>query len=1015
MTTSRTRSARYRLGAILGLAAAALSGAVVFALDPQTPLSVYIHETWRREQGVSAGIRCIAQTRDGYLWLGTDDGLIRFDGVRTVRFNRRNTPGMVTGAVATLCASPGGGLWIGFLGGGLMRYEGGGFHHWGGREGLPEDSVVSLLEGPDGSLWLGTLNGGLFRFRQGRFTREGTAPGSLPHPMVTSLCQDPAGRLWIGTRKGLVSYDGRRFRAWGDPDGLPATTILKIVCDRGGRLWVTTSDSGLFRSEGDRFSRVGAESGVPDSLDGLFEDADGNIWVGTSRNGLLRYANGRFQALKTDSMPDCSVTSILEDREGSLWFGMNGGGLHRLRNGVVETWGREEGLASSYVYGLLDGGDGSVWVGTEQGVDRLVPLAGRDRGNGAGEGAPPGGRPGLWTVTAGGAGLPPKTCIVSLARDARGRLWAGTDAGSLYCRDGDRWRRVLAQKGTGTFAIPALLADGDHLWLGTFGHHHDLFRVDGPGEPPRPVTIEGLPTDANLTCLFRDRSGTLWVGTYGMGLFRVRDGRALRYADHNRFILSLWEDERGDLWVGSAGGLWRIHDGKAKVCTVREGLADDVITAILPDGGGNLWLGTQAGIGRCSLAALRRFMDGSLPSVSCTVLGRTEGMRTEDCNGGFTRAGVRLPDGTLCFSTTEGVAMVNPARLQGNLRPPPVVIEAVLCDRQPLPLFPSGDGVARVEPEKRDFEFQYTALSFVVPSKIRFRFRLEGYDTDWNEVEDRRKAYYTNLEPGRYTFRVIACNNEGVWNETGAAFAFEIVPRFRETLGFRILLGTVLVLCVAAYIHLRLWRMRRRKRELERLVRVRTEQLEEAVTQLKDANDELQRLAVTDPLTGIANRRRLLDGLEKEWRRSSRNAKPLSLVMLDVDDFKRYNDQNGHQEGDACLRKVGQAIRDTVFRPADLAGRYGGEEFGVVLAETDVEGARCVAERIRAAVEALAIPHPGSRVVDHVTVSLGVASLVPGRHTSPMELVSLADQALYRAKAEGRNRVACHRPEGGAA
>lgn len=1012
MTHSRTPSTRHRLGAILGLVAAALSGPHVFPLDPETPLSVYIHEVWGREQGVNAGIRCIAQTRDGYLWLGTDDGLIRFDGVRTVRFNRRNTPGMITGAVATLHASPGGGLWIGFLGGGLMRYENGGFRHWGVREGLPEDSIVSLLEGADGSLWLGTLTGGLVRYRQGRFTREATAPGALPHPMVSALCQDLAGRLWIGTRKGLVSHDGQRFRLWGDKEGMPPTTVLKIVCDRGGRLWVSTSDSGLYRSEGDRFARFGAESGVPDSLDGLFEDSDGNVWVGANRPGLLRYANGRFETLKTGSMPDCSVTAIVEDREGSLWFGMNGGGLHRLRNGVVETWGREEGLPSSYIYGLLDGGDGSLWLGTEQGAARLAPLPRRDRGAGPREGGPPRGRSGLWTVSGGGTGLPPKTCVVSLARDARGRFWAGTDGGGLFCLEGGRWRPVLRQKGSGGFTIPALLPDGDRLWFGTFGHSHDLFRIDGPEGEPHPVTFEGLPADANVTSLFRDRSGALWVGTYGMGLFRVRDGRVDKYADHNRFILCLWEDDRGDLWVGTAGGLWRVHEGKVRVCTVREGLADDVITTILPDGEGKLWFGTQAGISRCSLATLRRFMDGSLPSVQCATLGRTEGMRTEDCNGGFTRAGVRLPDGTLCFSTTEGVVLVNPVRLKGNLRPPPVVIESVLSDRQPLPLPLSGNEVARVEPEKRDFEFQYTALSFVVPSKVRFRFRLEGYDTDWTEAEDRRKAYYTNLAPGRYTFRVVACNNEGVWNETGAAFAFEIVPRFGETLGFRILLGAGLVLCVAAYIHLRLWRMRRRKRELERLVRERTEQLEEAVRKLEGANDELQRLAVTDPLTGIANRRRLLDGLEKEWRRSSRYAKPLSLILLDVDDFKRYNDGHGHPAGDECLRRVGQIVRDTVFRPADLAGRYGGEEFGVVLAETNAEGALCVAERIRAAVEGLAIPHPGSRVVGHVTVSLGVASLVPGRHTSPTELIALADQALYRAKAEGRNRVARHRPDG---
>ena len=370
-------------------------------------------------------------------------------------------------------------------------------------------------------------------------------------------------------------------------------------------------------------------------------------------------------------------------------------------------------------------------------------------------------------------------------------------------------------------------------------------------------------------------------------------------------------------------------------------------------------------------------------------------MKNRECNGANQPPAWKDSLGRLWFPTIEGVAVVDPKHLVGNETQPPVNLEQIVVDGRTIT---PREGLT-LAPGARNLEFHYVAPSFVAPARVRYRYLLEGLDPEWVEAGARRAAYYSRLPPGRYRFRVAAANDEGVWNETGAALSFVLRPRLYQTPWFYAVCGLALVGVVWGGDRLRVRRVRTREEALERLVEERTRALAEA-------NLRLERLSSLDGLTAVANRRRFDEALDLEWRRASRTGAPLSLVMLDLDYFKDFNDTNGHLAGDERLRQVAQALAGTLGRAGDLVARYGGEEFVVLLPGMAADDAWALAERLRQSVEALALSHNASQVSRVVTLSAGVATAFAEEKTSPAALVAAADAALYQAKREGRNRVA---------
>jgi diguanylate cyclase (GGDEF)-like protein len=457
-----------------------------------------------------------------------------------------------------------------------------------------------------------------------------------------------------------------------------------------------------------------------------------------------------------------------------------------------------------------------------------------------------------------------------------------------------------------------------------------------------------------------------------------------------------------------------LKNGKFKQFTPSDGLTDNVIYQMVEDREETLWLSSNKGIFSLKLRDLDDYAEGRLTRLLPDVYDKADGMKGVECSGGAQATGFLSTNGRIWFPTVKGAVVIYTTQVRRNDVLPPVVIESVLANDREVAL----GGSRRFSPGTQKLEFNYAALSFMAPSKVRFRYQLEPFEDKLSEVGNRRSAYYTNIPPGRYNFRVIACNNDGLWNLSGATFSFVIQPYFYQTKLFYLLSGLGLIFVSGVFYRFRVRQLRRRQDELEREVNERTSQLRDSYGQLEqanqrildtnqkleDANRKLEELSNQDGLTGIANRRYFERFVHMEYRRAMREKRSISLIMIDVDFFKNYNDRYGHQAGDDCLKRIAHALC-ILNRPGDLVARYGGEEFVAVLFGSSASGGQHVAERMRLSVEQMNILHEGSDISDFVSISLGVATVVPQVGSAVDNLVLAADHVLYKAKKAGRNCI----------
>ena len=805
----------------LALLAALLAPGPARALNPELALTQYGHRAWLADQTDGSlpqnFVFAILQTRDGYLWVGTQEGLARFDGVRFTVFNTRNTPALRHNDVWRLLEDRDGNLWIATSGGGLTRYRDGVFTNYGREQGLSNDHVQALWQDAQGALWIGTRGGGLNRFHEGTFTVYAAKDG-LTHDTVYALAGDAAGNLWIGTDGGGVTRlrDGR-FTPFTTRQGLPHDTVYAIHADADGTVWFGTG-GGLAHLQGERITSYRVRDGLSnDNIRAIHRDRAGNLWLGTDGGGLNRFSKGRFAAFTSkQGLTGDSVGAIYEDREGSLWLGTDAGGLNRLKDTKFVGYGAPEGLANENARAILEDRDGALWVGTFGGLFRYADGAFRH-----------------FTTKDGLA----NDVVLSLAQTRDGDVWAGTLGGGLSRYRHGRFTRYSKAEGLTNDTVLALLEDRHGtLWAGT--RSGGLHRFEN-GRFHAYTTADGL-TSNDVRYLLESADGGLWIGTRGGGLNRYRDGTftALTQAQglSSDLVLSLHEDATGTLWIGTfGGGLNRYRDGQFTRYTTQQGLPDDVVFQILEDARGQLWLSSNHGIARVSKQELEDVAAGRATTLRPTSYGLADGMRSNECNGAHQPAGWKARDGRLWFPTIRGIVAIAPEHVPVNATPPPVVLESLLVNGKPVDM--AGD--LQLPPGRQALEFRYTALSYLAPERVQFRHKLEGFDEDWVQAGSRRDAHYTNLPPGRYTFRVQASNNDGVWNEAGASRAFRLAPLFWQRRSFYLVY--VLALAAAGYAGMRLQRRRvdelqRRERELLRLMSER-QQAEDA---LRAANRSLE-------------------------------------------------------------------------------------------------------------------------------------------------------------------------------
>jgi len=796
------------------------------ALDPGRAISQLVVQRFTNENGLPQNsVQALCQTADGYIWIGTQDGLARFDGARFVVFDKTSVSGFPNNVIWGLSEARAGGVWVATNGGAARLVEGRLADTIGTREGVQERTRAAY-EDRIGTLWVGTDGGGVARISGRHLVKLGTAD-RLPSNRVRAIVEDAAGHLYIGTSGGLVGWTKDGLSRTTIPAPLDSRAIGAIAPARDGGLWVGLLGGGLARLRDGTVRTWGAAQGLPsESVWAVLEDRDRNVWIGTE-GGLARLGPGGQVDVARDSGLTERVWALLEDREGGVWVGGDGGAI-RLSTGKVLAYTTKDGLLNDSASSVLEDRSGRVFIGTNAGLALL--SSGRV----------------VRTFTKGD-GLPSDR-VWSLAEGSDGSIFAGTDAGVSRLDSGGKLSTVPPPEGTVLTRIRALAEYDGALWVGTLGGGVVRLPVTAEadaGAAGRDAvavrTKDGLATD-QVRALLPARGGGLWIGQTG-GLSLLADGRMTTYTRASGMpsdlVTCLVEDEDGALWIGTyGGGLLRFANGKFRAFTTRDGLHNDVVLTVLLDAVGGLWMSSGKGISRVAKADLDALTRGTVTRVTSRVFGRAEGMPNPDCNGGSQPSGWRARDGRLWFPTVQGVVVVDPTRIPVNSLPPPVLVEEVLADQSPLPL---PEGRASGQPltlaaGTDSVEIRYSAASFNAPQNVRFRYYLEGYDRSLHDAGTRRVAYYTNLPPREYVFHVEACNEDGVWNERGASLGVSLTPFFYETGWFRIAVVGLLALAALGAYRLRVRTLTRRAEELDRLVREKTKSLE-------DAQEKIARLA----------------------------------------------------------------------------------------------------------------------------------------------------------------------------
>ncbi len=856
---------------------------LLFSLDPKKSIHHYVSRPFTTDHGLpQSTVRGITQTRDGYLWIGTYEGLARFDGMRFKVYNKANTPEFPDNSVNTLLKDRKEHLWVGTAGG-IMLYDRNRFIPFTGADGLAGDHVITFYEDRSGVLWAGTTEG--ISRRRGKGFQSFSIPVEGTHPHVNAIAEDGDGLLWVGTNggglfhfkddtftlfagkeilgsdtvwciqkapdnsmwlgtyKGLVVYRNGRYTYFDDSDGMAGTDVRDIYHDPYNVVWIADCVGGLTRYRDGVFTSIPVKDELLEcSLRTLYEDLEGSLWIGSSQCGAIQMKDDKFVFFgKKNGLPVNAVRSVLQDKRGRIWLGTIGGGLVRLQGEEVKVYGPEHGLLSERIWSLaLDPRDDSLWIGTYgHGLHHLKDER--------------------FTSFTTEQGLSNPTVRAMLV-NPDGTVWAGTDGGGVdILKNGKIFRRYSTKNGLSDDFVYAIARAGD---------------------------------------------GSFWVGTVSGGINHIdeKKGTITFYSHKNTpeipraMMWALYIDDEGTLWAGNNGkGLLRFKEGKWNCFTSADGLCSDLTFQVLEDNLGYLWLNGNRGIFKVKKQELNDYAAGKIPRItSCESFGKAEGMDYTEASGPAQPAGWRDRDGNLWFPTTRGVVLVEPEQIPINQVQPPVVIEEIVVGEQKH----SSPRNITVPPGTAGMEIHYTAPSFLLPDKMLFKYRLEGFEEQWRQVGNRRTAYYTNLPPGDFVFRVTACNSDGVWNTRGAALSLRIKPFFWQRFWFKLLAVLLAYGLVHIFFILRTRKVHRQREELARQVAQQTWELRDAREKADEARDAAE----------AANRSKgdFLARMSHEIRTPMNAVIGFTDMLMEtvLDEEQREFVRSIHQSGDALLTVI---------------------------------------------------------------------------------------------------------------
>jgi signal transduction histidine kinase/ligand-binding sensor domain-containing protein/ActR/RegA family two-component response regulator len=785
----------------------------VLALDPERSLTQYVHEHWTISQGLPQNhISALAQDEAGYIWIGTQEGLVRFDGADFDVFDARSDPRLSDHAIRSLFVEPGGRLWVGTHSGPVV-YDGDGFTSLAEVPGIFPSQTTAFAQDRDGAIWIGSTIG-LSRYRDGK-ARKFSSRDGLPGTLIHDLLVDDQGRIWAATNGGLAYYENDRFEVLLANDGGPfSDEVVTLAADPQGQLYIGTR-TGIYRLRGGELRRLDVgDPNVRAVASKLYVDDASGLWFATGAQGTFRWLNGDLERLANGGRLERDlVQAFLEDENGGFWIGTYSDGLHRFRSAPFKTYSEPEGLSDYNVRFVFEASDGSVYVGTGSGglnVLRDGQIEHLNRATGF-----------------------PSDSATTVFEHSRLGLLAGTPDGLYRVRDLDR--RIFEPIGPLIGHHPRCLAEDSAggLWVGT--REAGVFRL-GPNGVENYTAEDGLGSDYVRGGFVQAPDGAIYVGTDG-GLSVIRDGEVHTFDESvgatEGIVASVYLD--GDtLWVGtSSNGILRYRDGEFTTYTTDDGLHDNDFFVILDDESGGLWFSGNRGVWRVQKSDFDRYDRGLIDAIPYRLLGRAEGMRNEECNGGFGPAGVVDSKGDLWFATIDGAATVDPDSLPPDEHGGHVRIEDIYLNGERLPRSDRHE----VPPGTRDLSFTYTVLGCPSAPRAEFRYKLEGYDKTWHFAGTDRSANYTNLSPGVYTLFVQSRPPGDDFAWPAATVQLDLEPHFYETVWFPLIALACTGFCVFGVFRARSRAMIRRARELENLVAERTADLRKAMEQAKAANE----------------------------------------------------------------------------------------------------------------------------------------------------------------------------------
>ncbi|MBV9216165.1 MAG: PAS domain-containing protein [Acidobacteria bacterium] len=777
------------------------------ALNPEIDIRQYAHRGWKIADGAfNAGVIFdVAQTPDGYLWVATDAGLFRFDGVRSAPWQPPAGAALPNNDVRVLHTARDGTLWIG-TSRGVASWKEGELTRYPVVDGL---IVESLIEDHEGTIWVGTSTatvGRLCSIQNGK--TECNDYGGRFGAGVTAVYADSRGNVWAGARTGLWRWLPGPPTLYSLPD--PDFRINAMIeSDDGGIL--VTKDTGITNVRNGQIEPFPLPRGLEFKPGCLLRDRDGGLWIGAVvDSGLLHIHNGRFDLYsQSDGLSGNTVPALFEDREGSIWVAA-ADGLDRFREFAVTTMFVDQGLSSHGVESVVSAKDGTIWIATDDGLDKwnngeITVYRRRSPPSGSTASAPARNSRVVRTIIDRGL---PADLLTSAFEDSLEQLWVTSESGVAILKS-DRFVpvsslphglvRSIAEDRKGT------------VWL---SQQQGLFGLR-EGRVVEQIPWSTFGHEEPATALVRDDvDDGVWLGFRDGSIARFTQGRVAATYATGEGLATLYADANGGVWAATDAGLSRIKDGQVLTLNSQNGLPCSTVHWMMKDGAGAVWLYTACGLIRIAESDLDAWTASSTSKLQATVFDAVDGVHSQQFHYGYSSLVTMSPDSRLWFVSSGGLSVIDPARIPFNATPPPVHIEQIIADRQ---AYATEHGL-RLPPLSRDVEIDFTALSFVAPEKVRFRYKLEGYDDDWQEAGNRHQAFYTNLPPRAYRFRVQACNNSGIWNEEGALLDFSIAPAVYQTIWFRLFVAAALLALLVVLYRRRIHRLRQRERELQQTV-----------------------------------------------------------------------------------------------------------------------------------------------------------------------------------------------------